>query len=94
VTDGDVYLASGYGSGPGGGVLLDLDASTGSVLWRFNTILRTDQGVRAVGLGSGGAWQTPLVGDDGSVTFGSATPTRRRARPSPTLRRSSTPTAM
>jgi len=38
VTDGDVYLASGYGSGPGGGVLLDLDASTGSVLWRFNTI--------------------------------------------------------
>jgi len=74
VTDGDVYLASGYGSGPGGGVLLDLDASTGSVLWRFNTILRTDQGVRAVGLGSGGAWQTPLVGDDGSVTFGIGNP--------------------
>ena len=31
-------------------------------------------GVSALGLGSGGAWQTPLVGSDGSVTFGIGNP--------------------
>jgi outer membrane protein assembly factor BamB len=33
VANGRVYLASAYGSGPGGGVLLSLDASTGRLLW-------------------------------------------------------------
>ena len=31
-------------------------------------------GVTALGLGSGGAWETPLVGSDGSVTFGIGNP--------------------
>src|ERR1700730_12844892 len=39
VCGGRVYLASAYGSGPGGGVLLALKASTGAVLWRFNTVI-------------------------------------------------------
>ncbi|MGC2191775.1 MAG: PQQ-binding-like beta-propeller repeat protein [Candidatus Dormiibacterota bacterium] len=74
VTDGRVYLASQYGSGSGGGVLLGLNASTGKLLWRFNTVLGLDKGVKALGLGAGGAWETPLVGADGSVTFGIGNP--------------------
>jgi outer membrane protein assembly factor BamB len=79
VAGGRVYLASAYGSGPGGGVLFALDASTGKVIWRFNTLLGADTGVRSVGLGSGGAWETPLVGSDGSVTFGTGNPYQNAA---------------
>jgi outer membrane protein assembly factor BamB len=89
VADGRVYLASAYGSGPGGGVLFALDAATGQVAWRFNTVLGEARGVRAVGLGSGGAWETPLVGSGGSVTFGIGNPYQNAAsamaRPSPQL---------
>ena len=60
VVDGRVYLASAYGSGPGGGVLLALDASSGALVWKFNTLLGPDSGVATVGIGSGGAWETPL----------------------------------
>ena len=75
VAGGRVYLASAYGSGPGGGVLLALDAATGKQLWRFNTVAGgVAPGVKALGLGSGGAWETPLVGADGSVTFGTGNP--------------------
>lgn len=74
VADGRVYLASAYGSGPGGGVRLALSAASGELLWRFNTLLGPDSGVEAVGLGSGGAWETPLVSSDGSVTFGIGNP--------------------
>jgi outer membrane protein assembly factor BamB len=74
VADGRVYLASQFGKGPGGGVLLALGASNGKLLWKFNTILGTDQGVETVGAGSGGAWETPLVGSDGSITFGIGNP--------------------
>jgi outer membrane protein assembly factor BamB len=74
VADGRVYLASAYGSGPGGGVLFALDAASGKVIWRFGTLLGADAGVQSVGLGSGGAWETPLVGSDGSVTFGIGNP--------------------
>ena len=74
VADGRVYLASQYGSGPGGGVLLGLKASDGTELWRFNTVTGADEGVQAVGLGSGGAWETPLVSGDGSVTYGIGNP--------------------
>lgn len=74
VANGRVYLATAYGSGPGGGVLLALDASTGRLLWRFNTMLGEGAGVRATGAGAGGAWETPLVGRDGSVTFGIGNP--------------------
>ena len=31
-------------------------------------------GVRSLGLGAGGAWETPLVGVDGSVTYGTGNP--------------------
>jgi outer membrane protein assembly factor BamB len=74
VAGGRVYLASAYGLGHSGGVLFALNAATGSLLWRFNTLLSTDQGVHATGVGSGGAWETPLVGSDGSVTFGIGNP--------------------
>jgi alcohol dehydrogenase (cytochrome c) len=74
VADGRVYLASQYGIGPGGGVLIALNASTGAVLWKFNTLLGPDGGVQSVGLGSGGAWETPLVSSDGSVTYGIGNP--------------------
>jgi alcohol dehydrogenase (cytochrome c) len=74
VSGGRVYLASAYGSGPGGGMLLALDASTGKELWSFNTVAGPEPGASALGLGSGGAWETPLVGTDGSVTFGTGNP--------------------
>ena len=74
VAGGRVYLASAYGLGHSGGVLFALNAATGSLLWRFNTLLSTDQGVHATGVGSGGAWETPLVASDGSVTFGIGNP--------------------
>ena len=74
VADGRVYLASAYGSGPGGGVLMALNASTGRLLWKFNTVVGVGTGVQALGVGSGGAWETPLVGSDGSVTFGIGNP--------------------
>jgi glucose dehydrogenase len=51
-----------------------LNASTGRRLWTFNTVTGQGAGVRALGLGSGGAWETPLVGSDGSVTFGIGNP--------------------
>jgi outer membrane protein assembly factor BamB len=74
VADGRVYLASQYGHLPGGGVLLALNASTGAVIWRFKTVPKKAKGVDALGLGAGGAWETPLVGTDGSVTFGIGNP--------------------
>ena len=70
VANGRVYLASSIGTGPGGGVLLALNASSGKLLWRFNTILRRSPSR----YGTGGAWETPLVGSDGSVTFGIGNP--------------------
>jgi alcohol dehydrogenase (cytochrome c) len=74
VANGRVYLASAYGSGAGGGPLMALDAATGNVLWRFNTVRGSGEGVQALGVGSGGAWETPLVESDGSVTFGIGNP--------------------
>ena len=74
VAGGRVYLASQYGSGPGGGVLLGLNASNGKRLWTFNTVVGPERGVKTLGLGAGGAWETPLVGADGSVTFGIGNP--------------------
>ena len=74
VAGGKVYLSSAYGIGPGGGVAMALDASTGKLLWSFSTVTGSDAGVASLGLGSGGAWETPLVGRDGSVTFGIGNP--------------------
>jgi alcohol dehydrogenase (cytochrome c) len=77
VATGRVYLASQYGSGPGGGVLMALKASTGALLWKFNTSTGYTPGVKALGLGTGGAWETPLVGTDGTVTYGIGNPYQR-----------------
>ena len=74
VANGRVYLASQYGPAKGGGVLMALNATDGRLLWEFNTVLRQSRGVKTLGLGSGGAWDTPLVGADGSVTFGTGNP--------------------
>ena len=74
VAGGRVYLASAYGLAHGGGVLFALSAATGHLLWRFSTLTGVDQATRSVGVGSGGAWETPLVGTDGSVTFGIGNP--------------------
>jgi outer membrane protein assembly factor BamB len=72
--NGRVYISSAYGDGPGGGVVMALDAATGKRLWSFDTIRTPDQAVQAIGAGAGGAWETPLVGSDGSVTFGIGNP--------------------
>ena len=74
VAGGRDYIASQYGLSKGGGVLMALRASDGHVLWRFNTTTSLTPGVKAAGLGAGGAWETPLVGTDGSVTFGTGNP--------------------
>jgi outer membrane protein assembly factor BamB len=74
VSDGRVYISSAYGIGPGGGVAMALNAATGKRLWSFDTVRGADTGVQSIGLGSGGAWETPLVGGDGSVTFGTGNP--------------------
>jgi outer membrane protein assembly factor BamB len=74
VSGGRVYLSSAYGLGPSGGVAMALNAATGKLLWSFNTLTGSDAGVKSFGLGSGGAWETPLIGTDGSVTFGIGNP--------------------
>ncbi len=74
VADGRVYLASQYGIGSGGGVLVALNGTTGAVLWKFNTVVGPERGVQSLGVGSGGAWETPLVSVDGSVTYGIGNP--------------------
>jgi alcohol dehydrogenase (cytochrome c) len=74
VANGRVYLASSIGTGPGGGVLLALDASTGKLVWKVNTILPASNSSATRTYGTGGAWETPLVGSDGSVTFGIGNP--------------------
>jgi glucose dehydrogenase len=74
VAGGRVYLASAYGSGPGGGVLIALSAATGHQLWEFNSVIEEGEGTQALGVGAGGAWEPPLIGSDGSVTFGIGNP--------------------
>jgi alcohol dehydrogenase (cytochrome c) len=85
VAGGRVYLASSIGTGPEGGVLLALNAATGKPIWRFGTLLSG----RHSQFGAGGAWEPPLVGADGSVTFGIGNPYRSAAQaiasPSPQL---------
>lgn len=77
VANGRVYLASQYGHVPGGGLLVALSAATGAVLWTFKTVPKKDKGVHSLGLGvdgAGGAWETPLVSPNGSVTYGIGNP--------------------
>jgi outer membrane protein assembly factor BamB len=74
VADGRIYLASQYGHVPGGGLLLALNATNGHLVWSFKSVPKKEAGVEKLGLGAGGAWETPLVGTDGSVTFGTGNP--------------------
>jgi alcohol dehydrogenase (cytochrome c) len=73
-SNGQVFLASQYGSAPGGGILIALNAANGHELWTFKTMTGPDPGVQALGLGAGGAWETPLVSPSGTVTFGIGNP--------------------
>jgi alcohol dehydrogenase (cytochrome c) len=75
VATGRLYLASSIGTGATGRVLLALSAATGKPLWRFDTLLHGSPSQ----YGAGGAWETPLVGSDGSVTFGIGNPYRTAA---------------
>jgi alcohol dehydrogenase (cytochrome c) len=74
VANGDVFLASQYGSGKGGGILVALNAANGHELWTFNTMTGPEPGVQSLGLGAGGAWETPLVNSNGTVTYGIGNP--------------------
>jgi alcohol dehydrogenase (cytochrome c) len=74
VADGRVYLASQVGNASGGGVLLGLQASSGRQLWKFKTYAGASRTVPG-----GGAWDTPLAGSAGSVTFGTGNPYRSTA---------------
>src|SRR5580658_9889100 len=74
VANGRVYLASSIGTGPGGGVLLALNAATGQLIWQVNTIIRASNPSATSTDGTGGAWEPPLVGRDGLVTFGIGNP--------------------
>jgi alcohol dehydrogenase (cytochrome c) len=74
VANGRVYLASQYGHVPGGGLLLALNAATGKLIWTFKTEPKDDAGVASLTAGGGGAWQTPLVSSNGSVSFGIGNP--------------------
>ena len=89
VANGRVYLASSIGTVPTGGILLALNASTGKLLWKFSTVVPASNGAAQTPYGSGGAWETPLPGSDGSVTFGTGNAYQSAAeaiaRPSPWL---------
>jgi outer membrane protein assembly factor BamB/plastocyanin len=74
VHNGRVYLST---SGQlHGGVAYALDASTGKVLWRFQETKNPAERTAGGSLGSGGAWNTPAIGRDGTVYFGLANPYR------------------
>jgi outer membrane protein assembly factor BamB len=74
VNDGRVYLST---SGQlHGGVAYALDAKTGKVLWRFQETKSPAQRTLGGTMGTGGAWNTPAIGPDGSVYFGIANPYR------------------
>jgi outer membrane protein assembly factor BamB len=72
VANGRVYLATQDGAPPDGGMLLALNASNGRLLWKVGT---SRAGMLGAGVAvSGGAWETPLVSADGSVSFGIGNP--------------------
>jgi glucose dehydrogenase len=72
--NGRLYIATQYGIAPGGGILLALNARTGHRLWTFATVPTMGAGVTSLGLGAGGAWEPPLVGTNGTVSFGTGNP--------------------
>jgi outer membrane protein assembly factor BamB len=74
VHGGRVYLST---SGQlHGGVAYALDAKTGKVLWRFQETKNPAERTAGGATGTGGAWNTPAIGPDGTVYFGIANPYR------------------
>jgi outer membrane protein assembly factor BamB len=74
VQNGQVYLST---SGQlHGGVAYALDAKTGKVLWRFQETKNPAERSAGGTAGTGGAWNTPAIGSDGTVYFGIANPYR------------------
>jgi len=72
VANGLVYTSS-TGQSPGGrGTLFALDADTGSVRWRFDTIVGPWRFPREAS--GGGAWHPPSIDADGRIYWGTANP--------------------
>jgi outer membrane protein assembly factor BamB len=73
VVAGGLVVTSTTGAAPGGrGTIIALDASTGNVRWRFDTIARPWLHPRLAN--GGGAWYTPTVDAQGNVWAGTANP--------------------
>jgi len=70
VAGGRVFVASGVTVG--GGILFALDAETGAVIWRFQTVI--DPVGRHLPIPSGGAWDAVLIGPDHSLYVGIGNP--------------------
>jgi len=74
VHKGRVYLST---SGQlHGGVAYALDAKTGKILWKFQETKNPAERSAGGANGTGGAWNTPAIGPDGTVYFGIANPYR------------------
>ena len=74
VHNGRVYLST---SGQlHGGLAYALDAKTGKVLWKFQETKNPADRSAGGATGTGGAWNTPAIGADGTVYFGIANPYR------------------
>ncbi len=68
-----LFVTSTTGASPGGrGTIIALDAATGRVRWRFDTIARPWLHPRLAN--GGGAWYTPTVDSKGNVWVGTANP--------------------
>jgi alcohol dehydrogenase (cytochrome c) len=72
VANGLVYTSSTGQSGGGRGTLFALDANTGAVRWRFDTIVGPWRFPREAS--GGGAWHPPSLDADGRIYWGTANP--------------------
>jgi outer membrane protein assembly factor BamB len=59
-----------------GGIAYALDAKTGKVLWEFEETKEKKDKEAGGELGTGGAWNSPAISDDGQIFFGIANPYR------------------
>jgi outer membrane protein assembly factor BamB len=70
VANGKVFVASAVTVG--GGMVYALDAQTGAVIWRFQTVIdKTGQQLAST---AGGAWDPVLIGPDHSIYVGTGNP--------------------
>jgi len=70
VANGKVFVASALTVG--GGMVYALNAQTGALIWRFQTVIdKTGQQLAAT---AGGAWDPVLVGPDNSIYVGTGNP--------------------